>query len=161
MLTFEMARRLDRHRSTIYREIKCNTSSGREPPDYDGYYSTVAHDISKERRHRLRKLWWHPNLRTEIINQLEARWSPEQIAGRLLLDDTATSASVKRQSIASFTPRKIMGLASIVISRKRVANVVRCAPGNRYGVMGIIKCLLALVILDGSILEIKFDPIAG
>ncbi|MFS2176940.1 transposase, partial [Rhizobium pisi] len=80
----EMARQLGRHRSTIYREIKRNTFRDRELPDYDGYYSTVAHDISKERRRRLRKLRRHPNLRTEIINQLEARWSPEQIAGRLL-----------------------------------------------------------------------------
>ncbi|MGR9466010.1 IS30 family transposase (plasmid) [Rhizobium leguminosarum] len=80
----EMARQLGRHRSTIYREIKRNTFCDRELPDYDGYYSTVAHDISKERRRRLRKLRRHPNLRTEIINQLEARWSPEQIAGRLL-----------------------------------------------------------------------------
>ena len=80
----EMARQLGRHRSTIYREIKRNTFRDRELPDYDGYYSTVAHDISKERRRRLRKLRRHPNLRSEIINQLEARWSPEQIAGRLL-----------------------------------------------------------------------------
>ncbi|MBW9113689.1 IS30 family transposase [Rhizobium cauense] len=82
----EMAHQLGRHRSTIYREIKRNTFRDRELPDYDGYYSTVAHDISKERRRRLRKLRRHPNLRTEIINQLEARWSPEQIAGRLLLE---------------------------------------------------------------------------
>jgi IS30 family transposase len=34
----------------------------------------------------LRKLRRHPALRTQIINQLEARWSPEQIAGRLLSD---------------------------------------------------------------------------
>ena len=40
----EMARQLGRHRSTIYREIKRNTFHDRELPDYDGYYSTVAHD---------------------------------------------------------------------------------------------------------------------
>jgi hypothetical protein len=34
----------------------------------------------------LRKLRRHPALRTQIINQLETRWSPEQIAGRLLSD---------------------------------------------------------------------------
>jgi IS30 family transposase len=82
----EMARQLGRHRSTIYREIKRNTFHDRELPEYDGYYSTVAHDISNERRRRLRKLRRHPNLREEIITQLEARWSPEQIAGRLSLD---------------------------------------------------------------------------
>jgi IS30 family transposase len=82
----EMARQLGRHRSTIYREIKRNTFHDRELPDFDGYYSTVADGIAKERRRRLRKLRRHPNLRTEIISQLEARWSPEQIAGRLLSD---------------------------------------------------------------------------
>ncbi|MDQ0323773.1 IS30 family transposase [Pararhizobium capsulatum DSM 1112] len=82
----EMARRLGRHRSTIYREIKRNTFRDRELPDYDGYYSTVANDIAQDRRRRLKKLRRHPNLRTEIIKQLEARWSPEQIAGRLLSD---------------------------------------------------------------------------
>ncbi|WP_018900887.1 IS30 family transposase [Rhizobium sp. 2MFCol3.1] len=82
----EMARQLGRHRSTIYREIKRNTFHDRELPEYDGYYSTVAQDISNERRRRLRKLRRYPNLREEIISQLEARWSPEQIAGRLLLD---------------------------------------------------------------------------
>jgi IS30 family transposase len=82
----EMARQLGRHRSTIYREIRRNTFRDRELPDYDGYYSTVANDTAKDRRRRLRKLRRHPTLRTEIINQLEARWSPEQIAGRLLLD---------------------------------------------------------------------------
>lgn len=82
----EMARQLGRHRSTIYREIKRNTFHDRELPEYDGYYSTVAQDISNERRQRLRKLRRHPNLREDIITQLEARWSPEQIAGRLLLD---------------------------------------------------------------------------
>ncbi|MBX4899715.1 IS30 family transposase [Rhizobium bangladeshense] len=82
----EMARQLGRHRSTIYREIKRNTFRDRDLPDYDGYYSTVANDVAQDRRRRLKKLRRHPNLRTQIINQLEARWSPEQIAGRLLSD---------------------------------------------------------------------------
>ncbi|KPH04254.1 IS30 family transposase (plasmid) [Rhizobium acidisoli] len=86
----EMARQLGRHRSTIYREIKRNTFRDRELPDYDGYYSTVADDIRKERRRRLRKLVRHPQLRELVIEQLEALWSPEQIAGRLLADGVCT-----------------------------------------------------------------------
>jgi len=31
----------------------------------------------------------HPHLRTEVINRLKARWSREQIAGRLLNDDVS------------------------------------------------------------------------
>jgi IS30 family transposase len=82
----EMARQLGRHRSTIYREIRRNTFRDRELPDYDGYYSTVADDTARERRRRLRKLRRHPHLQMAVISQLKARWSPEQIAGRLLAD---------------------------------------------------------------------------
>lgn len=81
----EMARRLGRHRSTIYREIRRNTFHDRELPGYTGYFGTIADDLTRERRRRLRKLRRHPDLRAEVIRQLEARWSPEQIAGRLLL----------------------------------------------------------------------------
>ncbi len=82
----EMARELGRHRSTIYREIRRNTFHDRELPDYSGYFPTVADDIRKERRQRLRKLVRHPQLRELVIEQLKALWSPEQIAGRLLAD---------------------------------------------------------------------------
>lgn len=82
----EMARQLGRHRSTIYREIRRNTFHDRELPEYSGYFSTVADDISKERRRRLRKLRRHPQLRELVIDRLKAYWSPEQIAGRLWAD---------------------------------------------------------------------------
>jgi len=77
---------LRRHRSTIYREIRRNTFHDRELPQYSGYFSTVADDIAKERRRRLRKLRRNPHLRSMVIEKLEAYWSPEQIAGRLLAD---------------------------------------------------------------------------
>ena len=64
----EIARQLGHHRSTIYREIKRNTFHDRELSNYDGYYSTVAHDIAKDRRRRLRKLRRHPNLRTDTAS---------------------------------------------------------------------------------------------
>lgn len=82
----EMARQLGRHRSTIYREIRRNTFHDPELPEYSGYFSTVADDISKERRRRLRKLRRHPQLRELVIDRLKAYWSPEQIAGRLWAD---------------------------------------------------------------------------
>lgn len=80
----EMARQLGRHRSTIYREIRRNTFHDRELPEYSGYFGTIADELTRERRRRLRKLRRHPDLRAEVIDQLKARWSPEQIAGRLL-----------------------------------------------------------------------------
>jgi IS30 family transposase len=85
----EMARLLGRHRSTIYREIRRNTFRDHELPEYSGYFSTVADDIAKERRRRLRKLRRHPHLRRMVIERLKAYWSPEQIAGRLLADSVS------------------------------------------------------------------------
>lgn len=82
----EMARQLGRHRSKIYREIRRNTFHDRDLPQYSGYFSTVADDISKEHRRRLRKLRRHPQLRELVIDRLKAYWSPEQIAGRLWAD---------------------------------------------------------------------------
>ncbi|MFF0946342.1 IS30 family transposase [Rhizobium leguminosarum] len=82
----EIAHQLGRHRSTIYRELKRNTFQDHEFPEYSGYYSGIANDMSKERRRRLRKLRRHPHLRDLVIDRLKARWSPEQIAGRLLAD---------------------------------------------------------------------------
>ncbi len=81
-----IAEKLGRHRSTIYRELKRNTFHDREFPEYSGCYSGIANDMSKERRRRLCKLRRHPQLRELVIDRLKARWSPEQIAGRLLAD---------------------------------------------------------------------------
>lgn len=80
----DIARLMGRHRSTIYREIKRNSFHDTEIPDYNGYHSVVADNISKERRTRLRKLRRHPDLRDLVIEKLEAHWSPEQICGRLV-----------------------------------------------------------------------------
>lgn len=85
----EIARQLGRHRSTIYREFKRNTFHDAEFREYSGYFGTFADDLRKERRRRLRKLRRHPPLRDLIIDRLKAKWSPEQIAGRLLTDGTS------------------------------------------------------------------------
>jgi IS30 family transposase len=97
----EMARQLGRHRSTIYREIRRNTFHDRELPEYSGYYSTVANDIAKDRRQRLRKLRRHPQLRELVIDRLQASWSPEQIAGRLWADGL-TLARICAETIYRF-----------------------------------------------------------
>lgn len=72
---------LDRHRDTIRREIvKGLTGSG--------YRATVGQDLADTRRKRpkSRKLEDNPVLLAEVLKGLEARHSPEQIAGRLRLD---------------------------------------------------------------------------
>jgi IS30 family transposase len=79
----EIAARLGRHRSTIYRELARNRFADEENPYLDGYYSSVAHGIAADRRCRLRKLARMPALLVSVVDRLRAGWSPEQIAGRL------------------------------------------------------------------------------
>lgn len=91
--------------SPIYREISRITFHDRELPDYDGDYSTLANDLARERRCRLRKLRPHPNLREEIISQLKARWSSEQIAERLVSDGVSL-VRVCKETTYRFTYNK-------------------------------------------------------
>ena len=74
----EIARRLGRHRSTICREVWRNRKT-------DGWYRPAdADDYARRRRSRSRR-----NRRFDeaawalVVACLEAKWSPEQIAGRL------------------------------------------------------------------------------
>ena len=43
----EIAERLGRHRSTIYREIKRNYFEDKETPMWNGYFCIVANDRAK------------------------------------------------------------------------------------------------------------------
>lgn len=81
----EIASRLGRHRSTIYRELSRNRFVDNEWPDLGGYYAHVANDAVRKRRERLAKLVRIPSLADAVIERLEIGWSPEQIAGRLRL----------------------------------------------------------------------------
>lgn len=80
----EIARRLNRHHSTISRELK------RNGPDYPGgvYWYDVSHPRALERRTRARHHRRRNNraLYDYVAQRLRARWSPECIAGRLALD---------------------------------------------------------------------------
>src|ERR671912_918880 len=77
-----IAQRLDRHPSTIYREISRNWMHDEEPL-YQGYFHVAADMQARARRQRLSKLSRHPALAVHVIDCLKAAWSPEQIAGRL------------------------------------------------------------------------------
>lgn len=74
----EIARRLGRHRSTLYREIKRNKSR-------DGYLSYNAERMCRKRLHneRVSKIARYLTLRTYVNTALKRGWSPEQICGRL------------------------------------------------------------------------------
>lgn len=86
----QIAADLNRHRSTIYREIKRNRFIDNELPQFSGYYGVTAEAYTKARRARRRKLLRLDGLREAIIDRLKAGWSPEQIAGRLRYEGHAT-----------------------------------------------------------------------
>ena len=82
----EIADRLGRDPSTIYRDIKRNRYTDDELPELDGYHALVAQEKYEERRAIHRKMIVHPELKVAIEDRLKAGWSPEQIAGRMRLE---------------------------------------------------------------------------
>lgn len=77
-----IAQELNRHHSTVYREINRN-SYFHEDPFLRGYSHVVANDMAENRRYSLRKLLRNKELTTYVIEKLKACWSPEQISGFL------------------------------------------------------------------------------
>ncbi len=71
----EIADRLGRHRSTVWREIRAN--GGREK-----YRAFRAHDRAAVRARRCRPMWWEtrPELWELVEEKLELWWSPQQIS---------------------------------------------------------------------------------
>ncbi len=88
-----IAKKLHRHRSTIFRELRRNTFEDREMPDLNGYYCVMANDMARERRAKLRKLARFSHLRQSVIERIMHGWSPQQIAGRLQLERHPISVS--------------------------------------------------------------------
>jgi IS30 family transposase len=82
----EIADRLGRDPSTIYRDIKRNRYTDDELPELSGYYPLNAQDKYEQRRAIHRKMIVHPELKAAIEDRLKAGWSPEQIAGRMRLE---------------------------------------------------------------------------
>ena len=82
----EIADRLGRDASTIYRDIKRNQYTDTEPPELNGYHALVAQDKYEQRRAVHRKMIIHPDLKAAIEDRLKESWSPEQISGRMRLE---------------------------------------------------------------------------
>ena len=82
----KIARIMQRHRSTIYREIRRNLWHDTEVPQADGYWHMSAQKLAADRRARQCKLIRHDALRMAVVERLKDGWSPEQVAGRLRLD---------------------------------------------------------------------------
>jgi IS30 family transposase len=74
----EIARKISRNRSTLYREIKRNQEQGR-------YLPVVAHKKAQQRISygRSSKIASHKALHEYILRGLKKGWSPEQISGRM------------------------------------------------------------------------------
>ncbi len=84
----EIARRLGRHRATIHREVDRNRCA-------DGYRPDSAARRAWARKLRGSRIERSTRLRAYVEDRLAMGWSPEQIAGRMELEDLehATSAS--------------------------------------------------------------------
>jgi len=78
----EIAARLGRHPSTIYRELGRNRFRDGDR-GLCGYFPLNAQDLARRRRQRGRKLAADPALREHVVERLKAGWSPQRIAGRL------------------------------------------------------------------------------
>lgn len=74
----EIAKKLSKHRSTIYRELNRN----KEP---EGYFPVLAQQKTQERakQRKYKKLENDGLLRDYVIRSLQKGWSPEQISGRM------------------------------------------------------------------------------
>ena len=81
----EIADRLGRDASTIYRDFKRNRYMDKEIPELNGYHPLVAQNKYEQRRAVHRKMVTHPKPKAAIEDRLKAGWPPEQIAGRMRL----------------------------------------------------------------------------
>jgi transposase, IS30 family len=87
----KIATELGRHPATIYRELRRNFFYD-DDAYFRGYFGRVAHGKAAARRVRGGKVVRNPSLASCIAEHLAQCWSPEQIAGRLRLDQAAPIA---------------------------------------------------------------------
>jgi IS30 family transposase len=125
----EIAWRLGRHRSTIYRETRRNfyhtDFRDRWGQEYHGYYAVAGHGMAKRRRTRRSKLLHHRALREHVVAQLREGWSPQQIAGRLKLDGHPAGL-VSHETIY----RHIYSRPPALASARSVGRSVACPQGE-------------------------------
>src|SRR5690349_9381814 len=124
----EIAARLGRHPSTVYRELGRNRFRDGDR-GFCGYFPLNAHDLARRRRQRRRKLAADPALREHVIERLEAGWSPQQIAGRLKQEQADEGASVCHGTIY----RHVYGPEGHADGLYRHLPKVRRRRGSRHG----------------------------
>jgi IS30 family transposase len=94
----EIAERLGRHPSTIYRELGRDRFRDGDR-GFCGYFPLNAQDLARRRRQRRRKLAADDALRAHVVGRLRDGWSPQRIAGRLKREPTGGGASVCHETI--------------------------------------------------------------
>lgn len=80
----QIAAALDRQPSTVSRELKRNTSDGPRAADYRPAYAQAQ---TAARRWSGSRLERDEALRAQVLEGLRRGWSPEQVAGRLKLEE--------------------------------------------------------------------------
>ena len=92
-----IGRLLNRHHTTIMREVK------RNKPPYYTYFDESAEDLAAERRKKPRhaKKFANKTLYQDVVHKLLEGWPPDAIAGRLkkTIQMTRENVSVMRQFI--------------------------------------------------------------
>jgi len=96
----EISRRLSRHPSVVSREIKRNSLKGE-------YIAIHAQHRAETRTFQVKKkCWWENNkLYAYVIEKLRQGWSPEQISGRLKLENNCRSISYESIYRFIFDPK--------------------------------------------------------
>lgn len=130
----EIAGRLSKHRSTLYRELARNSEA-------EGYFPTVAQSKTDTRAQQKRpgKLQRDGVLRDYVVRSLRKGWSPEQISGRMKYNKL--SFYVCHETIYQFIYRaKDKALYHCLPSkkRKRARRYTRQKQACRYGEIRLI-----------------------
>ena len=79
----QIANQINRHHSSVSREIKRNTNPSHYIPEH-GYNVITANDLAymraRSRRNRKCRINLNPSLRSVVLEKLQLRWSPMQIS---------------------------------------------------------------------------------
>jgi IS30 family transposase len=126
----KIAKRMERHPSTLYRELERNTYFG-------GYIPSIAHEQAKQRHPcPSNKLDDNEELNRYVLDGLQKGWSPEQISGRMKKENK--DFYVCAESIYRYVYRnKNLGLYKLLPSKKpgRRARFERKIRGNKSQIL--------------------------
>ncbi|MCF7906639.1 IS30 family transposase, partial [Patescibacteria group bacterium] len=116
----DIAKVLNKHRSTIWRELKRNYINNKS-----GYDAGIAKENTKNKRikanFRFKKIENNVWIQNYIIEKIILYWSPEQISGRLKIDyPYEKNKQISKDSIYKFIYEK----------RKDLVKYLRCQKGK-------------------------------